>query len=131
MEKIIAACGNDCSMCPRHLPKSEDELRHTAELWRKIGYRDHVVSNEEISCNGCTTDNWCRYNVIKCTTSRNISNCGQCEEYPCANIKECFEVTRSFEPACKAICTKEEYDMMSKAFFEKRENLERGDNRDD
>lgn len=124
MEKIIAACGNDCSVCPRHLPKSEDELRRTAELWYKIGYRDHVVTPDEISCEGCKVTNWCRYNVIKCVTERNIKNCGQCDEYPCANIKECFEVTMSFAPACKATCSDEEYATLEKAFFEKKQNLE-------
>lgn len=125
MEKIIAACGNDCSVCPRHLPKSSEELQHTAQLWSKIGYRDHVVTPEEISCKGCTVDNWCRYNVIQCVTERNIANCGQCEEYPCSHIKKCFEVTTSFAPACKAVCSEEEYAVMSKAFFEKKENLEK------
>jgi hypothetical protein len=123
MEKILAACGNDCASCPRHLPKREAELRHTAELWMKIGYRDHVVSNEEISCTGCTTDNWCRYNVIQCTTKRKISDCGKCPEYPCANIAECFEVTKSFAPMCRKVCTEEEYETLKKAFFEKKENL--------
>ena len=37
MDKIISACGNDCSLCPRHVPKTDDELRRTAELWMKIG----------------------------------------------------------------------------------------------
>ena len=50
----IAACGNDCSACPRYVAhpyeKTEEELQHTAELWMKIGYRDHIVTNEEISC---------------------------------------------------------------------------------
>lgn len=124
MEKIIAACGNDCSVCPRHLPKSDEELRHTAELWMKIGYRDHIVTNEEITCNGCSIDNWCRYNVIQCTTKKGISNCGECSEYPCSNIKECFEVTKSFEPSCKKACSKEEYEIMKNAFFEKQQNLE-------
>lgn len=36
--------------------KTEAELVHTAELWYKIGYRDHVVTNEEISCTGCKED---------------------------------------------------------------------------
>ena len=35
MVKILAACGNDCSACPRHLPKTEEELKRTAELWEK------------------------------------------------------------------------------------------------
>lgn len=54
MNRIIAACGNDCSTCPRYIAfpfeKTDEQLRYTAELWLKIGYRDHVVSNDEISC---------------------------------------------------------------------------------
>lgn len=48
-EKIIAACGNDCAVCPRYnvppYTKTAEELHHTAELWYKIGYRDHVVTS--------------------------------------------------------------------------------------
>ena len=69
-EKIIAACGNDCAACPRFLPKSEDELHKTAILWYKIGCRDNVVSNDEISCNGCKKENWCRYGIISCTSEK-------------------------------------------------------------
>ena len=49
-EKIIAACGNDCAACPRYIKhpyeKTDEELRHTAELWMKIGYRDHIVTSQ-------------------------------------------------------------------------------------
>lgn len=125
MEKIISACGNNCSLCPRHLPKTDDELIHTAELWYKTGYRDHIVTNDEISCSGCNADNWCRYNVIQCTNEKNINNCGECENYLCENIKECFRVTESFVPSCKKICTDTEFEIMKKAFFEKKKNLDR------
>lgn len=125
--KIIAACGNDCSVCPRYTKgpytKSDKELESTAKLWLEIGYRDHVVTNEEIACSGCVEDNWCRYQVVKCVNEKHINNCGECVEYPCDNIKECFEVTQSFEPFCKKVCTNEEYEMLKKAFFEKEENL--------
>ena len=127
MNKIIAACGNDCSACPRYvLPpyeKTDEELRYTAELWMKIGYRDHLVTNEEISCTGCKPDNWCRYNVVKCCEDKEITNCSECTDYPCQNMKECFEITKSFEPMCKQVCTEKEYLMMKKAFFEKEQNL--------
>ena len=56
MEKIIAACGNDCAACPD-------------------------------------------------------------------NIKECFAVTKSFEPMCRQVCTENEYMRLKKAFFEKEKNL--------
>ena len=129
MDQIIAACGNDCSACPRYVAhpyeKTAEELRHTAELWMKIGYRDHIVTNEEISCTGCKPDNWCRYHVVKCCEDKGISNCSECTDYPCQNMKECFEITKSFEPMCKKVCTEEEYLRMKKAFFEKEQNLSR------
>jgi RimJ/RimL family protein N-acetyltransferase len=126
--KIIAACGNDCAACPRYIAhpyeKTSEELQHTAELWMKIGYRDHIVTNEEISCTGCKLENWCRYHVVKCCQERGISTCGDCSDYPCENMKECFEVTRSFEPSCRKMCSDEEYELLKTAFFEKEKNIE-------
>ena len=126
-EKIIAACGNDCVACPRYIEhpyeKTDAELRHMAELWMKIGYRDHIVSNEEISCTGCKPDNWCRYHVIAFCENRGIQNCSDCSKYPCNNMKECFEITKSFEPKCREICINEEYEILKTAFFEKEANL--------
>ena len=127
MEKIIAACGNDCSVCPRYVKhpyeKTEAELRHTAELWMKIGYRDRVVSNEEISCTGCKPENWCRYHVAKCCDEHGIGTCGECREYPCERIQECFAVTKSFETDCRKACTEAEFRQLETAFFEKVKNL--------
>ncbi|MBE5806811.1 MAG: GNAT family N-acetyltransferase [Clostridiales bacterium] len=128
-ERIIAACGNDCAACPRYTlqpyEKTEEQLRRTAELWMKIGYRDHVVSNEEIACTGCKPENWCRYRVVACCAERGIKSCAECGEYPCGNMKQCFAVTTSFEPMCRQVCTEEEYAQLKKAFFEKEENLMR------
>ncbi len=125
MVKILAACGNDCSACPRHLPKTEEELKRTAELWEKIGYRDRVVSTEEISCVGCSPDNWCRYQIIQCVSEKEISDCGKCRQYPCAKIEECFATSRLFIPSCRKVCNPEEYQMLVSAFFEKKKNLDR------
>ena len=127
MEKILAACGNNCAACPRYVEhpyeKLDEELRHTAELWMKIGYRNHLVTNEEISCMGCKSENWCRYHVVKCCEDRGIKSCADCQEYPCDNMKECFQVTKSFEPKCREVCTDEEYLQLKTAFFEKEDNL--------
>lgn len=120
----LAACGNDCSACPRHLPKSEAELRRTAELWEKIGYRNQVVSNEEIACAGCKSTNWCRYEIVGCAHERAVAHCGECPEYPCPRLLDCLEATRAFLPACERACSPEEFERLKKAFFEKRENLD-------
>ena len=128
MKTILAACGNDCSVCPRYnvspYEKTEDELRHTAELWYRIGYRDRIVSNDEISCSGCKPENWCRYKVVKCCQDRGIQNCSDCAEFPCDNMCECFVVTLSYEPKCREVCTDAEYEQIKKAFFEKEKNLQ-------
>ena len=125
--KIIAACGNDCAACPRYnahpYEKTETELRHTAELWMKIGYRDRIVSNEEIACTGCRPENWCRYRVVKCCEEKGIPTCAACSLYPCERMRECFAVTLSFEPKCREVCTEAEYAQLKRAFFEKKQNL--------
>ena len=126
---IMAACGNDFAACPRYCKtpfgKPEAARRHTAELWFRVGYRDRVVSNEEIACEGCREDTACRYRVVGCVKAKQIDDCGQCAEFPCQTIQECFAVTESFRPACQRECTAEEFSIMQKAFFEKRQNLER------
>ncbi len=126
-DAIIAACGNDCAACPRyHAPlfeKTEAELRRTAELWAKIGYRDRVVPNEEIACSGCGPENWCRYGAAACCAEKGIKTCAACGLYPCERMRECFAVTLSFEPKCREVCAPAEYAQLKKAFFEKEENL--------
>ena len=127
MYKILAACGNDCSVCPRYVThpyeKTEEELRRTAELWAKIGYRDHIVTNEEIACTGCRPENQCRYHVVKCCEEKGIHTCAECDAYPCETMKECFRITKSFEPMCRKVCTDEEFDQLKRAFLEKEVNL--------
>ena len=126
-EKLLAVCGNDCAACPRYVKppyeKTEAQLRHTAELWYRIGYRDHVVTNREISCTGCKPENWCRYQVAACAAGRGIRTCAGCPDDPCGNLRDCFAVTASFLPACQAVCTQEELEIFRRAFFEKEKNL--------
>ena len=125
-EKIIAACGNDCAVCPRYnvppYTKTAEELHHTAELWYKIGYRDHVVTNEEIACTGCKEENWCRYRLVKCVNEKHIAHCGQCENYPCDVMKDCFTVTGSFISTCKkSLHTRGFRDIAQSIFRERKE----------
>lgn len=124
METIISACGNDCAVCPRHLPKTDEELQATAELWHKIGYRDRVVSAAEIACGGCRAANECRYGIAKCAAEKGVANCGLCDRYPCEQTVACLRTTAGFEPACLAHCTHSEYLTLREAFFRKREHLD-------
>ena len=125
--QVLAACGNDCAACPRYTAapyeKTPDELRRTAELWYAIGYRDRIVSNEEVACSGCSTENWCRYRVASCCAEKSIPNCGRCPDFPCATLSDCFAVTASFARRCRAVCTADELARLTRAFFEKEQNL--------
>lgn len=123
-QPIIAACGNDCSICPRHLPKSSEQLQNTAKLWFYIGYRTSIQSNDEIKCEGCKKGNWCRYNIIECVSSKGLNNCGECIDYPCKAILDAFESTHRFYAKCVEVCTSCELAVMEKAFFEKKKNLD-------
>ena len=61
MEERITLCGDNCIECPRYNAHSEAELRNVAELWYRVGWRDMVVSNEEITCTGCSSHKDCTY----------------------------------------------------------------------
>ncbi len=50
-------------------------------------------------------------------------SCSECTDYPCDNIKECFAVTKSFEPMCRRVWGDEEYRRLYRVFFEKEKNL--------
>ena len=122
--KIIAACGDNCAACPRHLPKTDAQLDHTAELWVRIGYRTAKETPEQIGCTGCKESNFCRFDIIGCAVRHAVKNCGQCREYPCAKIEACFAQTETFRDACKRACTEAEMADLEEAFFRKREHLE-------
>ena len=107
----------------RRTPKPQKNCTTPLSCGIKIGYRDHVVTNEEIACTGCKEENWCRYRLVKCVNEKHIAHCGQCENYPCDVMKACFTVTGSFISTCKKVCTPEDFEILRKAFFEKEKNL--------
>lgn len=121
---IITACGDDCSVCPRYTAKSELVLQNVAKLWYKMGWRDRIVTNEEIRCNGCSTENNCTYQLLECIEEHKINKCNQCIEYPCNKIRNMIDRTHNYEMLCKERCTEDEFKILKQAFFEKEMNLE-------
>lgn len=82
MKELITLCGDNCMECPRYNARSEDELRAVAELWYKVGWRDRVVSNEEIRCSGCSSHKDCTYHLIECTDKHHVKKCNECTLFP-------------------------------------------------
>lgn len=124
MEKITL-CGDNCLECPRYLAKTDDELKRAAELWYRIGWRDTVVSNDEIRCCGCSSHKKCTYNLVECINEKGIEKCSQCADFPCEKIKSMLIRSREYQAKCREICTANEYRMLEKSFFNKEENLKK------
>lgn len=125
MAEKITLCGDNCNFCPRYNAKTEADLQKVAELWYRVGWRDCVVSNEEIKCTGCSSHKKCTYELVKCTKNRNVEKCNQCKNFPCDKINVMLSRSKEYKNICKEICSSEEYQMLEKAFFEKEENLKK------
>lgn len=123
MSEKITLCGDNCLECPRYNAHTEEELRKTAELWYRIGWRGSVVSNEEIRCTGCSSHKTCTYDLVECTRSHNVKKCRQCTEFPCEKIQNMLTRSAEYQSRCRQICTDDEYSALEKAFFHKQENL--------
>lgn len=125
VNEMITLCGDNCNECPRYNAHSEDELKNVAELWYKVGWRNTIVSNEEIRCTGCSSHKQCTYKLVECTKTHNVRKCNQCGEYPCDKIKAMLKRSAEYQRKCKEVCTKAEYSILEKAFFNKENNLKK------
>ena len=124
-DEKITLCGDNCLECPRYLANTEEELRRTAELWYRIGWRDVVVSNEEIRCSGCTSHKECTYHLVECTKENGVEKCSQCPHFPCGKIEDMLKRTKEYEKKSREVCSDEEYRMLKASFFNKEENLKK------
>lgn len=109
--------------CPRYHARSDEELHRVAELWYRVGWRDHIISNEEIKCQGCSSHKSCTYHLVECIREHNVEKCNQCTEFPCKKINDMLERSKAYEKKCKEVCSDEEYNKLEKAFFDKENNL--------
>ncbi len=121
----ITLCGDDCTSCPRYLAKTDIELSRTAELWYKVGWRDTIVSNEEIRCTGCSPQKQCTYQLVECTQTHRVEKCNQCSLFPCEKINLVLARSAAYQEKCRKVCTEEEYCMLEASFFHKEENLKK------
>ena len=123
MTEKITLCGDNCMKCPRYLAHSEAELQEAAELWYRIGWRDRIVSNEEIACTGCSSHKKCTYGLVECTKAHHVEKCCQCADFPCETIRDMLRRSSAYQERCREVCSETEYDMLEQAFFEKETNL--------
>lgn len=122
MEKITL-CGDNCLECPRYKAKNPEELSAVAELWYRVGWRDRIVSNEEIACTGCSSHKTCTYNLVECTKAHSVEKCNKCPEFPCAKIDSMLARSADYQRKCREVCSESEYTALETAFFDKENNL--------
>jgi hypothetical protein len=123
---LIAPCGDVCSECPRYkatLEQDVEQLQYLAALWFKVGFRDRIVPADEMKCEGCHPGKTCSFQINNCTHREGRKTCGECDFYPCDKISAVFKQSKENSSVCLKRCNKEEFAMLSNAFFRKNEIL--------
>ena len=125
---MLAPCENGCAVGRRYqatLSQDPARLAEVAALWHRLGWRQKVVSAEEIACDGCTPSRLCHHGIAACAGRRGVTLCGACPEYPeCLRMAAALGRTESFAETCRSLCSPEDYSQLERAFFEKRRRLE-------
>lgn len=128
MKASIGACGDDCSVCPRFLATVSGDpadLEDVRNLWVRIGLREPGFPVEDMACQGCCSSNRCAWPEVRgCVSSRGLTNCGRCGEYPCGSLHPVFDSTSSLSKKLETVCSQDEAGMLSSAFLCKRRNLD-------
>jgi hypothetical protein len=124
----IGACGDHCDSCPRHRATragNQIALENVKELWVRLGLRDPSFPSGGLLCYGCKQDNACAYSALRdCVIAKKIENCGFCNTYPCEIAIDVFDKTEQWKLNHMKKCTKEEYELLHKAFCQKKINLD-------
>lgn len=124
----IGCCGDDCNICPRYLTTQSGEekgLEEVAALWRTIGWWKGKQSPKQLTCNGCASISHCDLGIKNCVLEKGIENCGQCPQYPCARLLDIFRNNEKEAAICKAQFSTNDYQAFQKAFFSKKERLDK------
>ncbi len=122
----LGLCGDDCNYCPRYLAtvsSDEERLKEVAIMWQMIGWRNSVCSPEDMLCQGCASVKTCGLGIKECVIENGIDNCGKCGDYPCEKLVKIFEDNRKEAIISKDRLSKQDYALFQKAFFSKKERL--------
>ena len=97
MNKMIAFCSLDCSVCPAFIATQADDYRkrtETARIWSEQYHAD--IKPEDINCDGCISRSGRLFNyprvceIRKCSIDKQILNCAHCPEYACEKLAAFF-----------------------------------------
>ena len=85
-KKLAAVCGLFCPACTVYIGTMEEPARLEV-LARRMKH-----TAEELQCHGCRSENRCFFcnsicTMSKCAADKGVDSCGQCKEYPCADLR--------------------------------------------
>ena len=98
----MAYCGLYCHTCPIYLTTREPDRSKKSKMIYEIiqmckdRYGIEYLNNE-IICDGCTSDNGRLFigckdcKIRQCAIEKNIENCAYCNEYVCNLLMEVFD----------------------------------------
>jgi hypothetical protein len=124
----LGCCGDDCNYCLRYIGTvnhDEKTLKKAAEIWLKLGWRDHLLPPDEMKCSGCATVKNCAHGIKECCETKKAANCGRCDDYPCGKNKLSFEKAKKIKAQCKSVLEAEDFETLNKAFYMKEAKLNR------
>jgi hypothetical protein len=83
-KELIAYCGLYCGACSFKLAYDKNDREHINHMPAKY----EKFRNKPLEfCPGCRLENKCGDCAIRdCAISKNLSNCSQCNEFPCKEI---------------------------------------------
>ena len=128
MTARMGYCGDMCDHCPRYIATqlgSKDKLAEVALLWHKMGASPTLLTPEEMVCHGCSPAKKCPFGMAQCASEKKLNHCGECDDYPCPILKARFDLIPELSERSKGVCTQEQYDLVYKAFWQKKENLDK------
>jgi hypothetical protein len=101
-QKILAYCGLICNEdCPALIATQRNDeklLQETAEKWSSP---DYVLDAQDIICDGCTAKDerlaeiCSDCGVRACAKERELASCALCQDYPCNQLENLWEVLKS------------------------------------
>ncbi len=94
-------------------------------MWVTAGWRKAADPIDKIKCRGCAEVKVCGLGIKDCAAKKRVDNCGKCKEYPCEKITDMFAGNKKQAIICKKALSDTDYWLFQKAFFSKKERLDR------
>lgn len=107
---MIAYCGLNCEQCEAFIAtKANDDVLRTqvAEKWARL--YSAQIKPEHINCTGCKGAGvktlYCQQlcGVRRCATTRAVSTCADCDDYPCDALNEMFRAAPQAKVTLEAL----------------------------